>query len=343
MAHIEKYKKAALSAMVAHYIRWGGDVDKIAVRGNIDPSLTPLNYNLGPDRDDDPLSFINRRIDALGLKRQPRKDAIHMCDCVVTMPRSLDPSRRDEFFRSTYGFLSARYGEKNVIGAWVHLDEPDAQPHMHFAWVPVTDDGRLSARDVCSRKDWRSLHPDMQAHLEGVMGCHVEVLLDEEKQGEKQLSHLNQREYRAAKKALKAMQKQVADAEKQLKEETRRLESVRREREAAERRVDVLERAASAVADAERDARSGGGDALSSFVARCRELVGEVVSGFTASMRSAWESLTGADGPRLTLRRRSATAYHGTMPEASGRDEGQDAGEVEQVTKTKELGRTLGK
>lgn len=290
MAHIEKYKREALGGMLGHYERWGSDAEKLDARTNIDPSLTKLNYNLGPERGCTQRKFIDARIAALGLKRKPRKDAVLMCDCVVTMPRSLDPSHQSDFFRSTYDFLAARYGEENVISAWVHLDEPDAQPHMHFAWVPVTEDGRLSAKDVCSRKDWKSLHQDMQAYLEGVMGCNVEVLLDEDKQGEKQLSHLSQKEYRAAKKVLRDTKKQVKDVQKQLEEENRRLERVRRSREAAEQRVSVLEAIAAdchAVDDAPAGSKVG---LLGQLFGRCvghlRAIAGQFTEAFTARLNA---------------------------------------------------------
>lgn len=103
-----------------------------------------------------------------------------MCDCVLTVPRSLDPSRRDDFFRSAYGFLSDRYGSENLVSAWVHLDEPDAIPHMHFAWVPATHDKRLSAKDVVTRRDLRTLHSDLKKQHEGDLGCEVKVILDPE-------------------------------------------------------------------------------------------------------------------------------------------------------------------
>lgn len=300
MAHIEKYRAEALGGMLGHYERWGGDVDKLAGRDNIDPSLTPLNYNLGPERDGTQREFIDKRISSLNLKRKPRKDAVRMCDCVLTMPRSLDPSRRDEFFRFSYEFLAQRYGRENVVSAWVHLDEPDAQPHMHFAWVPVTNDGRLSAKDVCTRGDWRKLHPELQEHLESELGCPVEVLLDDEKQGEKQLSHLNQREYRAAKKALGETQQKLAEARRQLADEQRRLEGLQRAREAAEQRVGVLEAVAAdchAVDDAPAGAKVGlVCQLLGRCVERVRTIAGQLTAEFSARL-SAFLAPGGATTP----------------------------------------------
>lgn len=282
MAHIEKYRAEALGGMLGHYERWGGNVEKMAGRDNIDPSLTPLNYNLGTEREGTQREFIDQRIASLNLKRKPRKDAVRMCDCVLTMPRSLDLSRRDEFFRSSYEFLAQRYGRENVVSAWVHLDEPDAQPHMHFAWVPVTNDGRLSAKDVCTRSDWRTLHPELQEYLEGELGCSVEVLLDESKQGEKQLSHLNQKEYRAAKKALGETQHKLIEAKRQLADEQRRLEGLQRAREAAEQRVGVLESVASDCHAVDRAPDGAKVGLVCQLFGRCVEYVRAIAGQFTA-------------------------------------------------------------
>lgn len=224
MAHVAKYSAAACGGMCAHYDRTP-ELERGYERENIDPSRTHLNYNAAPDRGMPQVDFIKERIASLDLKRAPRKDAVRMCDCVVTMPKSLDPSRESEFFASAYAFLSERYGADNVISAYIHLDEKT--PHMHFAWVPVTKDGRLSAKDVVSRADLRTLHGDMQKALEDELGCKVEVILDPEKQGEKQLSSLSQSEYVAAKDELAAMKQQSDELKSEIEQETRRLESVR--------------------------------------------------------------------------------------------------------------------
>lgn len=189
--------------MLAHYER-RPEIERGYERDNIDASRTHLNYNLAPGRGGGQVAFIDSRIASLGLKRAPRKDAVRMCDCVLTMPKTLDPSRSREFLG--YSFLRGRYGAGNVVSAYVHMDE--AQPHMHFAWVPVTKDGRLSAKDVVTRADLRTLHGDMQKSLEDSMGCKVDVLLDPEQRGDKQLSRLSQDEYVAAKRRLESLRRE---------------------------------------------------------------------------------------------------------------------------------------
>lgn len=238
MAHVEKFQAAALGRVCDHFER-RAELDHGYKRENIDNERSWLNYNLAPQRSVSQVEFINERIDSLNLKRRPRKDAVRMCDCVITMPRSFDPSRQREFFDAAYAFLAQRYGAENVVSAWVHRDE--TQPHMHFAWVPVTQDGRLSAKSVVNRLDLKTLHPDMQVAMETALGCKVEIILDPEKAGEKQLSALNQSEYVAAKTELARIEGEIAAA-------SERLEGVqRREQAARDRSAELVREAYKAV------------------------------------------------------------------------------------------------
>ena len=238
MAHVEKFQAAALGRVCDHFER-RAELDHGYKRENIDNERSWLNYNLAPQRPVSQVEFINDRIDSLNLKRRPRKDAVRMCDCVITMPRSFDPSRQHEFFNAAYAFLAQRYGAENVVSAWVHRDE--TQPHMHFAWVPVTQDGRLSAKSVVNRLDLKTLHPDMQVAMETALGCKVEIILDPEKAGEKQLSALNQSEYVAAKAELARIEGEIAAAHE-------RLEGVQqREQAARDRSAELVREAYKAV------------------------------------------------------------------------------------------------
>mgnify|MGYP002767143717 FL=1 len=238
MAHVEKFQAAALGRVCDHFER-RAELDHGYKRENIDNERSWLNYNLAPQRTVSQVEFVNERIDSLNLKRRPRKDAVRMCDCVITMPRSFDPSRQREFFEAAYAFLAQRYGAENVVSAWVHRDE--TQPHMHFAWVPVTQDGRLSAKSVVNRLDLKTLHPDMQVAMETALGCKVEIILDPEKAGEKQLSALNQSEYVAAKAELARIEGEIAAAHE-------RLEGVQqREQAARDRSAELVREAYKAV------------------------------------------------------------------------------------------------
>ena len=58
------------------------------------------------------------------------------------------------YFQDCLTFHRDYYGE-HVINAVIHLDE--ATPHMQVASIPLTDDGRLSAKEIMgNRRDYRS-------------------------------------------------------------------------------------------------------------------------------------------------------------------------------------------
>ena len=41
-------------------------------------------------------------------------------------------------------------GKKNIVRFTLHMDE--RTPHIHCVFVPITEDGRLSAKEILSRK-----------------------------------------------------------------------------------------------------------------------------------------------------------------------------------------------
>ena len=49
-----------------------------------------------------------------------------------------------------YPMLEEEYGRENILGAAIHLDE--SKPHLHLDVVPLTNDGRLSAKEVVGGK-----------------------------------------------------------------------------------------------------------------------------------------------------------------------------------------------
>lgn len=154
MANAQKYTRAACGHLAAHYERRKDEKGEYVKFGNqdIDPQKTHLNYNLCPRRGLEQIDFIRQRTtEARTLKRD---DVNVMCSWVVTLPEyrhhnqnlHVSPDKEQVerlFFERTYQFLCDRYGEQNVISAYVHKDEKT--PHMHFAFVPVTKVSDLEA------------------------------------------------------------------------------------------------------------------------------------------------------------------------------------------------------
>ena len=50
------------------------------------------------------------------------------------------------FFATALKFFEEKVSEKNIVSAVIHMDEKT--PHMHLVFVPLTEDDRLSAKDI---------------------------------------------------------------------------------------------------------------------------------------------------------------------------------------------------
>ena len=183
MANRQKYTRAAIGHLCAHYAREKDKDGNYIKFGNqdIDITRTHLNYNLAEeDQKEKQLDFINKRMK--DLKCLNRKDVNVMITWVITLPQEMNGKSDEEkkrFFRKSYEFLKNRYGAENVISAYVHMDE--GQPHMHFAFTPVMYDKkkdryRFNAKLVGSRQDLQSFHKDFDKHLEKEMGYKTGVI-----------------------------------------------------------------------------------------------------------------------------------------------------------------------
>lgn len=250
MAHIEKYQASALGNMLGHYER-RAELEHGYERSNIDPSRTPENYNLCERPD--PLGFVDERIAALDLKRAPRKDAVRMIDTVVTLPAAYHGDTR-EFMAAVKETLDGIFGAENCAGAYVHMDE--TTPHMHYASVPVTEDGRLSAKSLLNRTFMKRFHDRLEAGVCERLGIErAGLTLTDEEREQRATKYVDLQEFKAAQDAVRRKEQrsmelnnEIADKEgdlveldsaiedkrfelqdlgEQVERETRRLESVR--------------------------------------------------------------------------------------------------------------------
>ncbi|GHU85979.1 plasmid recombination enzyme type 3 [Clostridia bacterium] len=100
-------------------------------------------------------------------QRAVRKDATVLCSLFVTSNKSFFEGKEEveirRFFECNYNFLKDYFGEHKVIDAVVHMDE--RIPHMRFCFVPMTKDGRLSAKEICDRRGLTLLHAKALASI----------------------------------------------------------------------------------------------------------------------------------------------------------------------------------
>lgn len=198
MAHVAKYKASAIGHMANHYGRSDvGEKADYIIRSNenINPERTHLNYNLAQeDQKKSQVEFIHQRLSE--VKVQKRADVNVMCDWVITAPKDLLSWDNECFFKASYDFLKNRYGEKNVISAYVHMDE--VTPHMHFSFVPVVYDKKkdrykVSAKEVLTRRDLQTFHKDLQEYVGQELGYNVGILNNATIEGNQSIQELKRK------------------------------------------------------------------------------------------------------------------------------------------------------
>lgn len=159
--HIEKGTAGKASGLGSH-------IDRTKRVLNADPLLSEKNFCLrydamygririhrsGSERNEAPLGErIQRRIEE-GYKGKTaiRKDAVTHLNIVLTGSHdrmqdiASDPERLRNWAADNFRFVCNRYGHLNVVEFAVHMDE--RTPHIHCVVVPLTKDGRLSAKSV---------------------------------------------------------------------------------------------------------------------------------------------------------------------------------------------------
>jgi hypothetical protein len=135
---------ASTGALEAHHAR---TKKSYASNPDIDTTRSPRNFHIIQ-----PVASYKResdgRIEAAGCKT--RKDSVRFVDALITAsPAFFKGKKRAEvkiFFERAVEFMSKQIGRDNIFTAVVHMDEKT--PHMHLCFTPITEDGRLSAKEV---------------------------------------------------------------------------------------------------------------------------------------------------------------------------------------------------
>lgn len=142
-----KRKGGAAKAIAAHNER---TKEAYASNPDIDKSRTVQNYHLIAPR----WSYeqeIRHRIRMAGCR--VRRDSVKFVETLITTSPEFakaHESEMPEYFERALGFLKERVGEENIFSAVVHMDEKT--PHLHLCFVPLTKDGRLSAKEILGNK-----------------------------------------------------------------------------------------------------------------------------------------------------------------------------------------------
>ena len=143
-----KYKGPEISNIEAHNER---TKDEYASNPDIDKSRSCLNFHLlEPERKY--RAEAERQIKDAGCRT--RSDSVRLVEALVTAtPEFFKGKKKAEikaYFQEALDFIREHQDQKTIISAVVHMDEKT--PHMHLCFVPLTEDKRLSAKEIVGNK-----------------------------------------------------------------------------------------------------------------------------------------------------------------------------------------------
>lgn len=158
----EKHKGGSCRALEAHHER---QKEKYASNPDIDIEKSKYNFHIIQ-----PTKYyrleVDERIKAAGCRT--RKDSTMFVDTLITASPDFFKGKKQseirDFFKTAVDFIADKIGKDNIFSAVVHMDEKT--PHLHLCFTPITEDGRLSAKDILGNRAQLSKWQDeFHAHM----------------------------------------------------------------------------------------------------------------------------------------------------------------------------------
>lgn len=273
--HVEACKSFGTSEANENERRW---VEDKIDRKNLDPTnhydktRMKLNFEIGPDGKIHPLGYqekslevrLQERLTELGWKPFKPDSKIQPNCCAkfvfggnhdrtlemafgpqtVNLDKGADNSHLqrcpeiEEWAKDVYDWCARRYGQENIIGFQVHLDE--SSPHIHALIVPVgqrTKSGRecvmWSAKFGKSRYEYGYILREMHTSLYEEVGSKYGLERGDSIDG-RNVQHLHKRDYirklikeaRQAEKAVKGLQTMIRKLEREMLAGRNRLKEI---------------------------------------------------------------------------------------------------------------------
>lgn len=143
-----KYKGPEVGHIESHNER---TKENYASNPDVDTTRSHLNFHLvTPQRKY--RADSEKQIAEAGCRT--RSDSVRLVEALVTAsPEFFKGKKKSEvkaYFQEALDFIREHQDPKTIISAVVHMDEKTA--HMHLSFVPLTEDGRLSAKEIVGNK-----------------------------------------------------------------------------------------------------------------------------------------------------------------------------------------------
>lgn len=240
VVHMMKIKSGAVGGIQSHNNR----EHEPKTNPDVDMSRSEDNYDL-ISCDNYKRSIKEKLSNLVESSRAVRKDAVVVCNFIVTSDNetmnALGADRQREFFQDSVKWFSDRYGADRVLNATVHMDE--ATPHLHIGVMPITQDGRLSAKAIFTKTEMKAIQTEFARDVgekygleRGVEGSERTHLSEARFKEQKALEMAN--EHGAIAQELHVL---AEDCKQELSEATRSLETVKQELSTMQDRKDTLQ------------------------------------------------------------------------------------------------------
>lgn len=141
--NIQKRKRNDITGIQKEATRTATDYNN-----RVQPGMDALNVNL--IQSNNWMQDIQNEINRAGAKT--RSNSVVALDAIYTASgdffKGKSNEENDQFFRDCLRFHQRKFG--HVVSAVIHYDE--TTPHLHILSVPLTQDGRLSAREIVGNR-----------------------------------------------------------------------------------------------------------------------------------------------------------------------------------------------
>ena len=276
--HVEAGKSFSTAEADENERRWNEEKigrKNLDLTNHYDKTRMKLNFEIGPDGKIHPLGYqekplevrLQERLDALGWKPFKPDSKIQPNCCAkfifggnhdrtlemafgnqtVSLEKNADNSHLhrceeiEHWAKDVYDWCVRRYGQENVVGFQVHLDE--SSPHIHALIVPVgvrPKSGRecvmWSAKFGKDRFEYGRILKEMHTSLYEDVGSKYGLERGDSIDG-RNVQHLNKREYirkltkeaKQAEKAVKGLQSMMRHLESKIFSYSRQLEEAEKE------------------------------------------------------------------------------------------------------------------
>lgn len=246
VVHMMKIKSGAVGGIQSHNNR----EHEPKTNPDVDMSRSEDNYDL-ISCDNYKRSIKEKMSNLVESSRAVRKDAVVVCNFIVTSDNetmnALGADRQREFFQDSAKWFSDRYGADRVLNATVHMDE--TTPHLHIGVMPITQDGRLSAKAIFTKTEMKAIQTEfardvgekygLERGVEGSDRTHLSEI--RYKQETAFAEHINLvGEVYVHQQALEDIQQDIETAMQRKSEATQSLETVKEELSLMESQKDTL-------------------------------------------------------------------------------------------------------